>query len=168
MKYLSIFLMAICLCLAACNNNGEPPLETQIPIYKTFIPQTEELSKKDEEKIEKCKQLHQHIFVVNSASEIPNDIFGFSEAYLNIDFTKHTLLIFYIGTKDKIEDYKYSYIRNNQDNSFYWRINLGVWENSEVTSLYFSRFAILVNKIPSTSKVDIFYSYSVSNWDWDS
>lgn len=157
MKYLSYLFLLLGLLTVSCNNNDEPPLEFGLPISGTFIPATVEYDETQLTEAQKKNLIHlvnnQH--VVNDVSELPEDPFGFSDTYRQIDFKEYTLLIKYMLHDYTIDTYSNRYFRNTKENSYNWSVNVGTTSDTSVDGdeLYFTRFAIYVKKIPEGAEV---------------
>ncbi|MCM1032898.1 MAG: hypothetical protein NC405_03995 [Odoribacter sp.] len=108
--------------------------------------------------------------VVNSVDEIPNDPLGFAESYYKINFTENTLLLCYQIHDYNIVSITNRYYRNIVENTYNWSINLGI--SGEINSgdksekAIISRYAILVPKLPTDAKVEIWHGLTDHNWDW--
>ena len=158
MKYLNLLmLLTLSLVLSSCNNNDETDLEIALPISKTYVPSTMEINYNDLGEEQKRNLIHlvynEHI--VNDASDLPDDPMGFSAAYQQIDFNTYTLLIKYELHDYIIDTYSNRYYRNTKENSYNWMVNVGTASDMDTDSddSRFTRFAILVRKIPADAQV---------------
>lgn len=164
MKYiLNLFLILTILGLSSCNNHDEVAPQTPIPVKESYLPQTLALDMDDTGIHSLLQQWYGKDFMVNSPDELPDDPLGFSSSYDNIDFNESTLLVSYhIHTYD-IESYRYTYVKNNLDNSYDWTISLGcngLYDQPQGSSIYLTRFAVLVPKIPAGSSWKVWWSLS--------
>lgn len=170
MKYIGIIIIALGMILSSCRHDDEPPTEVNLSIEKQFRPNVIVFQKSDQEFYDKIKPLSTGDFVVNSTDELPDDPMGFSDAYKNINFRSYTLLIRYTLYRWDFESYSNRFIRNRKENRYEWNINLGVAEIPEddsIETLYFTRFAILVRKLPLDANILTWISLSALNWNWD-
>lgn len=92
MKYFAILISILFLC--SCNNNDEPKTEIPLPIEKEYPLSTMKINETEFD--ENYLKLAADGLVVTQLSELPEDPFGFNEAFLSIDFSKHTLLLHYL------------------------------------------------------------------------
>ncbi len=170
MKYLSVILITLCICLAGCSKN-EPPTEVRLTIREQFIPENLKFSTADNELKEKIKPWSNKEMVVNSTDEIPEDPIGFAESFYKINFSNNTLLLCYFVHDYNVVSVNNYYYKNTIEKTFNWSINLGISgrlnEDDIIEDAYLSRYAILVPKIPSDSKVIIWHGLTDHNWDWD-
>lgn len=158
MKYLNLLmLLTLSLVLSSCNNNDETDLEIALPISKTYVPSTMEINYNDLGEEQKRNLIHlvNNEHIVNDASDLPDDPMGFSAAYQQIDFNTYTLLIKYELHDYIIDTYSNRYYRNTKENSYNWSINIGTSSDMDTDSddSRFTRFAILVRKIPADAQV---------------
>lgn len=171
MKHLSILFIALTLCLAACNKNNEPPVEVQLPIREAFLPENVLFDYSDKDFLNRLKDWNNKKVVVNSVDEIPNDPIGFNESYYKIDFTDQTMLLYYMVHDYDVVSYNNIYFRNTVENTYNWTISLGVNgeinEDDNVEKLIFSRYAILVKKLPDNADIIIWKNISDHSWSWD-
>ncbi len=107
MKYLSLFLIALSLCLNACTHNDEPPTQVNLSIRQEFLPCNVIFSISDYEFKDNIKPWLNKQLVVNSVDEIPNDPIGFTGSYYKINFKENTLLLAY-----QINDYNVISVTN--------------------------------------------------------
>lgn len=168
MKYLSIILIALCLCFTACNNNDEPIPNGNVTIIESYLPGTIIFEESDMEFRNKIKGWNNEKRIVNSASELPNDPLGFTEAYSKINFNEYTLLIYYNVHTYDIISYRCNVIKNNSEDLYDWNIILGVSGdlnyNDQIERLAFTRYAVLVRKIPvNESNLRILFSVTSHN-----
>lgn len=168
MKPLSIFLLSLIAVLCSCNRNDEPPLEVALPITETFLPATIEFDANmiDDEQKRNLIHLVNNQHIVNDASELPVDPMGFSDAYRKVNFKESTLLIKYVLHDYTIDTYHNIYFRNTKENSYNWSINIGTASDTNFDSdqLRFTRFAILVNKLPADANFKSWFGLSQFGW----
>lgn len=170
MKALAFSAIIMATALTACNNNNtnEPPV-TNLPINQCFIPTQQWIDKSDTELRRVCDQLNGKLFVVNSADELPVDIFGFPDSYTKADYSNSTILIYYHLHRWEMQSYFYSFYRDNVENrDLVWQIrnNVGGTLTPYPDKRQFTRYAIAVNKIPAGQKVVAGVSLSMA-WPWD-
>ena len=117
--------------------------------------------------MEKIKGWSNKEIIVNDMSELPDDPLGFSDAYKSVDFDKYTLLITYNIHNWLIETYRNRYYLDNIEKTYNWTICVGASnipdDNEE--PLYFTRYAILVKKLPRDAKINIWFSLGAVNWN---
>lgn len=168
MKYLSLLLPALCLMLCSCNNNDETALEIALPISETYVPVTVGFNKNDLDDAGKQSLIHlvNNEHVINDESELPDDPIGFSEAYHTINFKESTLLIKYVLHNYMIETYSTRYYRNTQENSYNWSVNIGTASDTGIDTddIRFTRFAILVRKLPADAQVRSWLWIKSTGW----
>lgn len=167
MKYLSIIFLAIGIALCSCNRHNEPPMETEFLINRQYLPVTIAVDNSDSELLDKIKPLSKSNFIVNSLDELPDDPFGFDEAYTGVDFSTYTLLIHYETHRWRIDTYTNRFYRDNRENTVNWVINIGSSQFDDSEPVKFTRFAILVKKIPEDIDLKIWTSLGALNWNWD-
>lgn len=171
MKYLSLILIALSLCITACNHNNEPPVEVNLPIREQFVPGNIIFDMSDTEFKDKVKPWMNKQVVVNSKEEIPDDPFGFQESYYKINFAENTLLLCYQIHDYDIVSITNRYYRNTVENTYNWSIVLGISglinDDEEKEKAIISRYAILVPKLPADANVRIWHGLVNHNWDWD-
>lgn len=170
MKYLVavVFAVGVLLC-GACNRNNDVPAETTLSIIDTYVPVTVQFKKGDTEFVGKIRDMVDNEFVVNSLSELPDDPLGFSAAYNNINFKEYTLLVSYHVHPWKIDTYRSRYYHDNIENTNVWTIHIGTSTRPDEyieDQYYFTRFAILVKKIPASFGIKFWYSIGSLNTDW--
>ena len=167
MKYLTLLILSLSILLNSCNNH-EPPLEIRLPISEVYVPVSVEFNEKEISQEDKSKLIHlaNNQYVINDVSEIPNDPLGLSEtfgvAFDKVNFNEYTLLIKYIINDWTIDSYNNSYYRNTQENTYNWSINIGTASDTE--PYRFTRFAILVKKLPTDAKVVIWQGLTQLGW----
>lgn len=166
MKHLITFILSLLL-LYSCNNNDEPSTETVLSISKHYQPCTSEFNITDTEWVDKIKGWADKKFVVNDLSELPYDPLGFSDAYKKVDFNNYTLLITYDIHNWVIDIYRNRYYFDNIERTYNWTICVGTStvpdDNTE--TWYFTRYAILVKKLPQDAKIQMWFSLGAINWD---
>ncbi len=168
MKYIYLLVTALTMALCACNNNDEPVAERNLPISRNYLPTTVTFSPDDKEMTDKLKGWADRQIIVNSLSELPDDPLGFSEAYTSINFSESTLLLNYNVHDWTIDTYRNRYYLD-KDGVYNWSINIGTATKLDdpTTRLYFTRYAILVNKLPEDKDVRVWLALGSLNWDWD-
>lgn len=172
MKYLNLLLVALVFILPACNNNDEPIPFKNIPVIESFLPVTVIFKESDTEFRDRIKGWNNEKIVVNSSSELPDDPLGFTGYYSKINYKDYTLLLYYaVHTYDMIS-YRSNVINNTSEKSYDWKIILGAYgdlnNGEKVERLAFTRYAVLVGKIPATeSNLKITLSVTDHNWSWE-
>lgn len=172
MKYLSLLLIVLGFCLTACNDNEEPALEVNLPVTTQYLPAGVIWDVTDTEFKEQIKPWVNTKWVVNSTEELPADPLGFDESYYKINFSNQTLLLYYDIANYNIVAYQSRYFRNTVENTYNWSILLGISgklneDDAQIEKLLFSRYALLVPKLPENAEVQISTSILDHNWDWD-
>ncbi len=161
MKYLSVLCLIVGVVFCACNHNHEAELEIALPISATFFPATIEsnINSIDDEQKRALIHLVNNQYIVNDASQLPNDPIGFSDSYRNINFNEKTLLIKYVLHDYTIDTYSNRYYRNTKENSYNWSVNIGTSYDADIVADYtfFTRFAIVVKKLPADAQVKFWY-----------
>ena len=68
-----------------------------------------------------------------------------------------------------IETYSNMYVRNYTEDYYDWYIGLGSseYDMEPTDKVNFTRFAILVPKIPTAAKTRVLWSLRDLAWDWD-
>lgn len=157
--------------LCSCNrNDDEPATEITLPIAEEYLPVTVRFNSDDKEWIEKTKGWSDKKLVIDDASAMPDDDpLGFSDAYKGIDFSRYTLLMTYHVRPYSIETYRNRYYRNTAERTYNWVINIKTadFSDDKYETWYFSRYAVLVRKIPDGSDVRIWYALSLINGGWE-
>lgn len=148
------------LLLGACSKNDEVPAETALSIAESYLPCTVSFNSSDMEWMDKVKGWSGSEFVVNDLSELPDDPLGFSDAYKKVNFSEYTLLITYKLHKWQIDTYRIRYYLDNIEGTYNWSISIGIStvpdDNAE--PLYFTRYALLVHKLPKDAEVRMWFS----------
>ena len=167
-----IFLAAVAMLLTSCHHAAEVPLETDFPIVKTFTPEAIEIDKNDTELVEKCISFNDRQFVIRSREEFPDDMFGFTSDYTDINFELYTLIVTYDFTRFIPSFTDFRYYRNNEEKQY----NLVVHQYLRQSDLdnsssdpdsftrYFRRYAVIVRKNPTSDPVKVWFSYSTDYW----
>lgn len=169
-KYISAVLVVLCAMFCSCNRHeDEPSGETTLHITRSYLPGTVVFYSDDSDWIDKIKDWPNKTFVVNDLSELPDDPLGFPEAYKAVNYNDHTLLIAYDIRNWPIDTYSNWYYRDNAEGTYNWAIRLGTSTvpDESAKERYFTRYAILVKKLPADSKVNIYFSIGAIGWDWD-
>lgn len=166
-NYIIYFWVGLVLC--SCNNNDTPQLEIEHSIAQNYIPESIAFKKNDNEFIEKIKPLVNKDFIVNSVDQLPVDPIGFSEAYNHINFKEYSLLISYVVHDWKIDTYRNRFYFNTAEQTYYWNYLIGTSSPTGTTSESptFTRFAILVKKLPSDVNIKFYLSLGSLSWEWD-
>lgn len=166
------FLAAVAMLLTSCHHAAEVPLETDFPIVKKFTPEVMEIDKNDTELVEKCLSFNDRQFVIRSREEFPDDMFGFTSDYTDINFELYTLIVTYDFTRFIPSFTDFRYYRNNEEK----RYNLVVHQYLRQSDLdnsssdpdsfirYFRRYAVIVRKNPTSDPVKVWFSYSTDYW----
>lgn len=97
---------------------------------------------------------------------MPNAPLGFSEAYKGINFDEYTLPITYNIHDYDIDTYRNRYYIDKITQVYNWAICIktaGI-PNNTAEELYFSRYAILVKKLPENTNLSIWFSLGALNW----
>lgn len=170
MKYLSLVIIALGICLTACRHNDGPQMEVNMQIYEQFVPANVMFSLSDTEFKDKIKPWYDKKVIVNSVEELPADPLGFNESYYKINFKDQTLLIYYDVHNYDVVSHSNRYYRNTVDRTYNWMISLGINgtidKGEEVERAIFSRYAILVPKLPENADVNIWSSLINHDFDW--
>ncbi|MDE6280105.1 MAG: hypothetical protein K2M05_09060 [Paramuribaculum sp.] len=166
MKHLVIIFLALSIALCSCNRHNEPPLETEFIISRQYLPVSIDVDKSNQELYDKIKDLSKSNFIVNSADELPDDPFGFNEAYTHVNFNDYTLLLHYEMHRWRIDTYRNRFYRDNRENTINWMIRVDSSQFDESEPILFTRFAILIRKLPEDVDLKIWVSLGALNWDW--
>lgn len=170
MKYLSLVIIALGICLTSCRYNDGPQMEVNMQIHEQFVPANVMFSLSDTEFKDKIKPWYDKKVIVNSVEELPADPLGFNESYYKINFKDQSLLIYYDVHDYDVVSYSNRYYRNTVDRTYNWVIMLGVngtIDNGEDGErAIFSRYAILVPKLPENADVRIWSSLINHDFDW--
>ncbi|MDE6273246.1 MAG: hypothetical protein K2M31_09615 [Muribaculaceae bacterium] len=169
MRYLNLFLIALCIFLGSCHHSEEPPKEVNLHIAEQYRPAEVTFKTSDKDFADKAKEFDDKSFIVRSAEELPDDPIGFPELYRKINFRNYDLLLFYCVYRWDFDSYSNRFYRDRIENKYKWEIHLGVGEfpESESEIRHFNRFAIKVKKLPENADVEFWVSFSHLNWDWD-
>lgn len=169
MRAIKFVMVAAVAVMGACNHHSEPSGNVSMRIITEYMPATVTVERGDTDMLERCREWLDQTPVVNSASELPDDPLGFPEYYQKLDYENNTLLLAYMMHRWKIETYSNMYVRNYTEDYYDWYIGLGSSEyDMELTDkVNFTRFAILVPKIPEAGKTRVLWSLRDLAWDWD-
>ncbi len=161
-------LPAIGVTFSSCNKNDEPPSEVNLPIIRQYLPVTVQFAADDAEWKKKIKGWANRKVIVNNLEELPEDPIGFSAAYKGVNYNDYTLLITYSVEDWDIETYDNRFYRDNVEKTYNWTIGLGTSTppSDSPEQLYFTRYAILVKKLPQDATLNIWFSYRALDWDW--
>lgn len=153
--------------MVACDSHDEP-YEVVLPIQEQFVIASEWVDRDDAEKAALCKGLNGKLFVVNSADELPDDIFGFGKTFTSHDFKSSTILIYYDLHFWELEAYGYRYTRDNVEKRYEWGIsNVTDTEGLSTDRAQLSRYAVSVGKLPPGAEVTVWFSLKNISWNWD-
>lgn len=162
MKKFGFYVLGIILLFCSCNKNNEPALNIELPINAVFVPVTIEINKNDidPQQREEIRNLVNGKHIINDVSEIPNDPIGHNEAFYKINFDDQTLLIMYLYKRWTFDTYTNRFYRNTEENTYNWVVRLGPNTDfdEETDIVQFTRFAILVRKLPVGADVQTWYS----------
>lgn len=168
MRLISGLMILVVLLLSSCNKNDEPLPTVQLPIAQEYLPVNFTFDVEDKDSYSEFLEWNKTKLVVNSADEMPDDPLGFSNAYSGIDFNNYTLLLFYLKHRWQPESCSNIFYRNRLENRYEWSITFGVSDvPDEYKTITFSRYAILVKKLPADSEVVIWYGLSQLGGGWD-
>ena len=162
MKKVYCFFIPI-LFLCSCSNNDEPEIETPLPIVKEYSLSTMQINESEFD--ENYLKLAVDGLVVTELSELPADPFGFNKAFMSIDFSKHILLLHYLIHDWKIDTYRNIWYWNNYNEFYGWEAAFmtSTKQNTNPDNCYFTRCAILVNKLPENARVKCLMSLGSIN-----
>lgn len=168
-KYLNLAVVMLLALLASCNHNDEPPLEANLSVAEQYMPANTVFNADDKEFLDKVKGYADKTMVINSLAELNDDPFGFSDAYKGIDFDEYTLLVAYWLHDMKIDTFRNRYYRDTKEKTYNWAIHIGTSTPPDESpeQLEFTRFAILVKKLPADADIRIWKSIGALNWDWE-
>lgn len=158
------------LLAAGCNRHHEPPIETVLPVNEVFVPASVTYDRTDTEFRDLCREWNDKEIAVNDVSGLPDDPIGFTDSYRNINFSDQTLLLTYRMHLFDIDSYRVRYVRNNIEHTYDWNIAIGSGnydDSDERTTGTFTRFALLVPKLPADAQWRVWWSYRDFSWDWD-
>lgn len=169
MKYLNILIVALCLCLSSCGGNDEPKANVEINIYDSFLPSNITINRSDIKLIEECKKFTNQTLVVNSKSDLPNDPFSTAETFSKIGFNNQSLLICYQVHSYDILSYHNRFVKNNSDKTYDWTVTLGINGDAvdSFDQLIFTRYAILVPRLPKNAELKVLFGVKSYSWYWD-
>ncbi|MCM1489564.1 MAG: hypothetical protein NC095_01870 [Muribaculum sp.] len=169
MKYLNILIVALCLCLSSCSGNDEPKANVQLTIFDSFLPASITINRTDTELTKECKKFSSQTFIVNSKDELPQDPFGSDETFSKIGYNNQSLLICYQVHSYDIISYDNKFIKNNTDKTYDWTVTLGINGDAvdSFDQLIFTRYAILVPKLPKNATLKVWFGVRSYSWDWD-
>lgn len=169
MRIFSCLIIALSLILCSCNNN-EPVTTIGLPISETYIPATIEINVKtidDDLKHNLLQLVNRNAHIVNSRDELPADPIGVSEAFNRINFNEYTLLILYLLHDYTLDTYRNTFYLQTQENLYNWSVNIGTssdLDNNDTDELFFTRFAIVVKKLPADAQVRGWYGLTNLGW----
>lgn len=168
MKYIHSLVIALAFVFCSCGHDDEPKTEIDYPIVENYVPATIALDINDKDAKDKIKGWANRQITVNSLSELPEDPLGFSDAYKNINFKDYTLLITYNLHDWSIDTYGNRYYQD-VEGALNWTISVGTSSNldNDSNQYYFTRYAILVKKLPKNRNVTIWFSLKSLDWNWN-
>ena len=156
-KYLISILIGLSFCLSSCNKNDSTPHFIHLPVIETFEPVMKEFVIPESQDIIPYKE---ETFVVNSISELPDDVVFGNDEFLNqdIDFSKYSLIIFYDIQFGKIASVKYKWGYDSDLELYSVAISYEIEKGSdiidgEVELVNYVRGAMLVDHIPQQTFV---------------
>lgn len=152
---INILLLLSLLATSSCNKDELTPLFKPLPIHKQFKTETKPVKLSE---LKDFLDYKDHIFVVNSLDELPDDIhFGtadFQDA--DIDFSHYSLIIAYQLCLGEIVSSRYLWGYNTPLSSY--QINLtcdcikdSQYKDGEIENFTFIRLSFLADKIPTNS-----------------
>ena len=168
MRHIAILLPLLPF-LFACNHS-EPSGQTRLPIHAEMLPTVVKVNVDDKDARERMKGWSGRLIAVNSSDGLPDDPFGFTDAYRNLSYSSSTLLLWYHGLPDfTLESTRQWFIRDNSDNTYHWNMDLGgsFGDNEDIDEICYVRMALLVGKLPDMAEVSVSYSISDYSWDWE-
>ncbi len=147
-------------------------MEVNLPINTQYLPSGVIFDVTDADFKETVKPWLNKKLIVNSVDEMPDDPLGFNESYYKINFNNNTLLLYYDLDFYNIVSYQNRYYRNNIEKSYYWSIQIGIngklnEDDNNIEKVIFSRYALLVPKLPENADVNVYISLTDHNWDWN-
>ena len=156
-KNLIIWMFGLSLGFSSCNKNDANPIYISLPIVETFEPMMKEIIIYE---TNDKPSFREHVYVVNSIDELPNDyIFG-NDEFLDkdIDFSQYSLIIFYDHEFGKIVSTRCRWVYATDFNKYQVSISYEIEKGSDVVDGEFDlvtyvRGAMLVDQIPSSSDV---------------
>lgn len=172
LKYSSFLFIVFSIIFCSCNKNDDPELEVNLPITETFLPVSVDFNVNDIDTEQKRQLTHlvNNEHIVNDISEIPEDPLGLNEthgsSFSKINFKEYTLLIKYVLHDWSIDTYNNRFYRNTKEGTYNWTVNVGTVSISDDSSddLRFSRFAILVKKLPADAKITSWFGLTYLGW----
>lgn len=169
MKYFASLLLVVCMALWSCSSDNEPSTETALPVEAAYLPGSVQFSLDDTDWVEKIKKWSNRKFVVNSLRDLPNDPLGFNEDFLDINFDECTLLLAYDIHNYPIDSYRTRYYLDNTEDTYCWMVIVGTNDmpNQWGEEWYFTRYALLVKKLPADAHVKFGLASTAINWDWE-
>lgn len=169
MKYLASLVLVMYLALCSCSSDNEPSTETTLPVVEVYLPASVQFSLDDTEWVEKIKTWNNRKFIVNKLSDLPNDPLGFNESFLDINFDECTLLLAYDIHNYPIDTYRTRYYMDNKEGTYCWMVIVGTNDmpNQWGDEWYFTRYALLVNKLSSDAHMKFGLASTAINWDWE-
>ena len=155
-------LYIIIYCFCSCDNDNRPvvknlPIETELPVY---------INKNNKPGLINDNEIKRQVLVLNSEEEVKanltNVFLNEYTDYLDIDFTKYSLLI-----KTSIIDYKIlrrkiNYYYTSENNRDYYNLQIDYYVGDQFSEKEFliERVGIVVDKIKNNSTIEFKTSYS--------
>ena len=166
MKYLASILLVLCAVLCSCSKD-EPKGEKLLPVVEAYSPATLDIDIDKPEWTDVVKKWDNKKIVVNSLSDIPDDPFGISDAFRNIDFNKCTLLLAYQAHNYPVNTYRNRYYKDETQDTYNWMVIVGTTDAPDQwgEQWYFSRYALLVDKLPTGAQVKFGLVSPSISWD---
>lgn len=170
MKLSYIIPIAACLVgMASCGKDDGPKADKQLIIAQQYMPVSMTFDSTDEAIMQKCRDWNRKVVVVNSNDQLPDDPIGFSASFQHLNLQYQTLLLAYRMQVWNVESYTNTFIRSYSENCYKWTVSTGICDffDEEDTTRNFTRYAILISKIPDGADVKMYWNESISGWDWD-
>lgn len=156
-NYFILFLFVLSLEFTSCNKNETSPIYIPLSVIETFNPAIKEFIITESQDIIQYKE---DTIIVNSISELPDDIVFGNEEFIrqDLDFSKYTLIIFYDLEFGKILSIKYRWGYDTVLDLYQVSISYEIEKGSDIADgkielASYVRGAMLVDKIPSQSIV---------------
>ncbi len=152
---LNILLLLSLFATSTCNKEEPTPRFKPLPIHNQFKTQTRAVKLSE---LKDFLDYKDHIFVVNSLNELPDDIhFGTSDFKdADIDFAHYSLIIAYQLCLGEIVSSKYLWGYNTPLSSY--EVNLtcdcvkdSKYQDGEIENFTYIRLSFLADKIPTNS-----------------
>lgn len=159
----SLAALSMLLLLPSCGHKDEPEAKTVLPIKFEFnqVAMIVDWNEIDSETKSEIKQLTTETFVVDSYTDFPRcSLIDEDWTDVDLSFDDSSVIINYELLAYKSYGHSYSWVRNNLDRSYeFWSTTLVSGDNMLYDDkMCLVRNAILVNKVPATSKVTSVFS----------